>query len=234
MTEISLGPFALSVSPLLILISVIIGFIMTSIVAKKNKASRALLIILLVALVFGRLVFVLRFFDNYDSFWHMLDIRDRDIDYTAALIGFAAVLLLKLRQAQQRKALLSGVLTMIGTYAVITLVIASGRSHTELPESSFMQLDGQQIKLTDISQQQPTVVNLWTSGCQSCRREMPLLEQAEQRYSDVTFILLNQRESSETVQQHLQREGLNFQHVLLDSRGEIATNMGVFSLPVTL
>jgi hypothetical protein len=200
MTEISLGPFALSVSPLLILISVIIGFIVTSIVAKKNKASSALRIILLVGLVFGRLVFVLRFFDNYDSFWHILDIRDRDIDFTAALIGFAAVLLLKLRQTQQRKTLLSGVLTMIGTYPVITLAIASGRSHTELPESSFMQLDGQQIKLTNISQHEPTVVNLWASGCQSCRLQTPLLEQAEQRYSDVTFMLLNQRESSEIVQ----------------------------------
>lgn len=63
---------------------------------------------------------------------------------------------------------------------------------------------------------------------------MPVLEQAEQRYSDVTFISLNQRESRESVQQFLQREGLNFKHVLLDSKAEIATNMGIFSLPVTL
>jgi hypothetical protein len=46
---------------------------------------------------------------------------------------------------------------------------------------------------------------------------MPVLEQAERRYSDVTFVLLNQRDSSETVQQFLQIEGLNFKHVLLDS-----------------
>jgi len=63
---------------------------------------------------------------------------------------------------------------------------------------------------------------------------MPVLEEAELRYSDVTFISLNQRESSEIVQQFLQREGLKFEHVLLDSRGEIATNKGLFSLPVTL
>jgi hypothetical protein len=41
MAEINLGPFALSVSPLLILISVIIGFIVASIVAKKNKTYTA-------------------------------------------------------------------------------------------------------------------------------------------------------------------------------------------------
>jgi hypothetical protein len=63
---------------------------------------------------------------------------------------------------------------------------------------------------------------------------MPVLEQAELRYSDVTFISLNQRESSEVVQAFLQREGFKFEHVLLDSKGEIATNKGLFSLPVTL
>jgi hypothetical protein len=36
------------------------------------------------------------------------------------------------------------------------------------------------------------------------------------------------------MQQFLQTEGLNFKHVLLDSQGETATNMGLFSLPVTL
>jgi thiol-disulfide isomerase/thioredoxin len=97
-----------------------------------------------------------------------------------------------------------------------------------------MQLDGKEVKITDISQQQPTVINLWASSCSPCLRLMPVLEQAELRHSDVTFISLNQRESSEIVQQFLQREGLKFKHVLLDSRGEIATNKGLFSLPVTL
>ena len=38
---------------------------------------------------------------------------------------------------------------------------------------------------------------------------MPVLEQVERRYSDVKFVSLNQRDSSETVQQFLQTEGLN-------------------------
>jgi thiol-disulfide isomerase/thioredoxin len=236
MISINLGPFAFPVSPLLALISIIIGFIVTSIVATKNKnsASNSLLIVLLAGLVFGRLVFVLRFFDTYDSFWQMLDIRDRGIDYAAALICAVVVLFFKLRQEQQRKALLSGVFTMAGLYGVFSLVIALGRSQAVLPDTDFVRLDGQQVKLSDISQQGPTVVNLWATWCPPCRREMPVLEEAEQRYSDVTFILLNQRESNETVQQFLQSEGLNFEHVLLDRRGVMATNMGAFGLPVTL
>jgi thiol-disulfide isomerase/thioredoxin len=171
--SINLGLFALSISPILILISVFIGLVVLLIVVIRNKGS---------------------------------------------------VL----------KALLCGVLTTICIYTIFSLVIVLARSHTVLPDSNFLQLDGKEVKITDISQQQPTVINLWTSSCQPCRRLMPVLAQAEQRYSDVTFISLNQRESSESVQQFLQREGLNLKHVLLDSKAEIATNMGVFSLPVTL
>lgn len=240
MIAVNLGPLALPVSPLLTLISVIIGFTVTSLVAKKgdtkNKesASNALMLILLVGLVFGRVVFVLRFADSYDSFWQMLDIRDRGIDYIAALFSSAVVLFLQLRQRQLRKALLSGVLTMAGLFAVFSLVISAGRSQAVLPHSGFMQLDGQTITLPEISQQQPTVVNLWATWCPPCRREMPVLAQAEQRHSNVKFILLNQRESAQTVEHFLQQQGLSFQHVLLDNKGDMATNMGAFGLPVTL
>jgi thiol-disulfide isomerase/thioredoxin len=171
--SINLGFFALSISPVLILISVSIGLIVSLISIIKNK---------------GRLL----------------------------------------------RALFSGGLTVIGIYGVFSLVIVLARSHTGLPDSSFMQLNGKEVKITDISQQQPTVINLWASSCSPCLRLMPVLEQAELRHSDVTFISLNQRESSEIVQQFLQRERLKFKHVLLDSRGEIATNKGLFSLPVTL
>jgi len=236
MASSNFGPFALSVSPVLALISVIIGFIVTLIVARKYKgrASDVMLTMLLAGLVLGRLVFVLRFFDSYNSFWHMLDIRDGDLDYTGALVGFAFVLFVKLRQGKQRRALLSGTFTMLGTYAAFSLVITLARSHTVLPQSTFMQLNGQEITIRDISQQKPVVVNLWATSCDPCLQEMPVLMAAEQRYNDVTFISLNQREASQTVAQFLQREGINFQHVLIDTKGEIATNKGLFSLPVTL
>jgi thiol-disulfide isomerase/thioredoxin len=171
--SINLGIFALSVSPLLILISVSIGFLVSLIAVIRNKGSVP-------------------------------------------------------------KALRSGVLTMVGIYAVFSLVIALARSHTVLPDSNFMQLNGKGVKITDISQQQPTVVNLWATSCQPCRCLMPVLEEAERRFSDVTFISLNQRESGEIVERFLLQEGLNFKHVLLDRRGEIATNKGIYSLPVTL
>ncbi len=130
MISINLGLFALSISPILILISVFIGLVVLLIVVIRNKGS---------------------------------------------------VL----------KALLCGVLTTICIYTIFSLVIVLARSHTVLPDSNFLQLDGKEVKITDISQKRPTIVNLWASSCPPCRRLMPVLEQAARRYSDVTFVSLN-------------------------------------------
>ncbi len=227
---------ALPVLPLLAIVSVLIGFLVASLVAKKNKdsISNALFMMLLAGVVFGRLVFVLRFADTYDNVWQMLDIRDRGIDYMAAVFSSALVLLIQLRKRQQRKALLSGVFTMASLYAVFMLVISSGTAQSVLPSTPFRQLDGKIVSLPEISQQQPTVVNLWASWCPPCQREMPVLEKAEQQHSNVTFVLLNQQEPSATIAQFLARQGLDFKHVLMDSKGDMATQMGAFGLPVTL
>jgi thiol-disulfide isomerase/thioredoxin len=89
------------------------------------------------------------------------------------------------------------------TICTFSLVIALARSHTVLPDSNFMQLNGQEVKITDISQQQSTVINLWATSCKPCRRLMPVLEEAERRFSDLTFISLNQCESGEILEQLL-------------------------------
>jgi thiol-disulfide isomerase/thioredoxin len=239
MLSINLGFVALPVSPALLIISAVIGVIVTLITAKKNDTSAysSLLMLLLAGFLLGRVVYIVQFFDSFDSAWEMFDIREGGINFTAALIAFTLVLLLQLKQKKrkkQRQPLLYGLLTMAGTYAVFAIVIGMARSHTAIPDSYFMQLNGQQVKIRDISQQQPIVMNLWASSCEPCQRELPLFAQAHLRFSNVTFISLNQRESNQTVQQFLQREGLNLQHVLLDSKAEIATNKGLFSLPVTL
>jgi thiol-disulfide isomerase/thioredoxin len=236
MIAINIGPLALPVSPLLAIISVVIGFVVASLVAKKDKESisNALLMMLLAGVVVGRLVFVLRFYDTYDSVWQMLDIRDRGIDYMAAVFSCALVLIIQLRKSENRKPLLSGVTTMAGLYAVFMVVISAGTAQSILPNTPFRQLDGKIVSLPEISQQQATVVNLWASWCPPCRREMPVLEKAAQRHSDVTFVLLNQKETSQTIARFLAQQGLDFEHVLMDTKGDMASQMGAFGLPVTL
>src|SRR5690606_16087788 len=112
----NLGPLALPVPPLLLLFSVVVGLIVAALVAKKQHSpvTDQLLSLLLVSLVFGRIVFVLRFSQSYDSLWQMLDFRDRGFDLPATILAAIVMLMLQLkRYPQQRKALLSGALTTV-------------------------------------------------------------------------------------------------------------------------
>lgn len=237
MTAVAMGPFALPLPPLLLLISVFLGLIVAALVGRKYKVSVTdpLLTILLGSLLFGRLVFVARFADSYDSLWQMLDIRDRGFDIVATLLAAVLILVWLLwRRRQQRQALLAGVLTVTMLFGAFSSVIYVGRQQAALPAISFQQLDGDSVNLAELAAGQLTVVNLWATWCPPCRREMPVLQQAEQQYSDVRFVLLNQREHPEIVQQYLQQTGLQFNHVLLDRQGELATQLGAHGLPVTL
>lgn len=236
-TAVAVGPLALPLTPILLLISVLTGLLVAALVGRKYNVSVTdpLLTIFLGSLLFGRLVFIARFADSYDSLWQMLDIRDRGFDLIAALLAAALILVWLLwRSKQQRQALLAGVLTVTMLFGAFSLVIYVGRQQAVLPAFSFQQLNGDSVNLAELGQGQLTVVNLWATWCPPCRREMPVLQRAEQQYPDVRFVLLNQREHPQVIQQYLQQSGLRFNHLLLDQQGQLATQLGAHGLPVTL
>ncbi|HAW92195.1 MULTISPECIES: TlpA family protein disulfide reductase [unclassified Arsukibacterium] len=237
LTSVNLGPLALPLPPLLLLISVLLGLLVAALVGRKYKVSVTdpLLTIFLGSFLLGRLAFVARFADSYDTVWQMLDIRDRGFDVAATLVGAVTILLWLLwHRRQQRQALLAGVLTVTMLFGAFSSVIYVGRQQAVLPELTLQQLNGDSVNLADLGRGQLTVVNLWASWCPPCRREMPVLQQAEQLYSEVRFVLLNQREHPQTVQQYLNQAGLTFNHLLLDRQGQFASQLGAHGLPVTL
>jgi thiol-disulfide isomerase/thioredoxin len=237
MTAVVVGPLALPLSPMLLLICVLLGLLVAALVGRKYQVSVTdpLLTMLLGSLLIGRLVFVARFADNYQNVWQMLDIRDRGFDLVATVLAALTILIWLLwRRRQQRQALLAGVLTVAMLFGAFSSVIYLGRQQAVLPELVLQQLNGDSVNLAELGRGQLTVVNLWATWCAPCRREMPVLQQAEQHYPGVRFVLLNQREHPETIHYYLQQAGLQFQHLLLDRQGQLATDLGAYGLPMTL
>src|SRR3546814_14561413 len=73
---------------------------------------------------------------------------------------------------------------------------------------------------TALFRSRPMVLNLWATWCPPCRREMPVLEQAQGRYPGVVFVLVNQGEDRGTIHRYLDRAGLDLDHVLLDPHSQ--------------
>ena len=192
--------------------------------------------ILLVGAVAARLVFVVQFQDAYlKAPLDILDLRDGG---WSPLAGFAAAAVYAiaagLRLAARRKPLAAALGTAAVVWTLGTIALGATASGAErLPALRLPTPQGQTVTLTDF-QGKPTVVNLWATWCPPCRREMPVLQQAQVERPDVNFVFLNQGESASQVQTFLAAQKLPLGNVLLDARGEAGVQLGYRALPTTL
>ena len=125
--------------------------------------------------------------------------------------------------------LLAGAFVWGGISAVV-LLNDKARS---MPQVVLTTLEGRSVPLESLKGQ-PMVVNLWATWCPPCRREMPVLRDAQVRDQDVVFVFANQGESADKVRKYLDSEGLSLGNVLLDPTGELARQIGSRAMPTTL
>lgn len=237
MLSIAIGPFSLPVPVLLLLTSVLLGLGAAGAVCrgKQQSATDALLLILLGALLIGRVAFVLRFADSYSNVWQMLDIRDRGIDPIATLVAVVVISALQLyRHAALKTAIVTGVATALLCYTAGNFWLKQQQQQQLLADIRLESLSGYSVALPELAQGKPVVINIWASWCPPCRREMPHLVQAEQQYPQIRFMLINLQESRTTVQQYLHQHQLGFSHVLLDIQGQVSRYYGAKGVPATL
>ncbi|QFS17361.1 TlpA family protein disulfide reductase [Acinetobacter indicus] len=187
-----------------------------------------------VGLIAARLVFVLMHADLYLATpLDIIKIQDKGFHFYGGLIAGIGWFLWKNRSlANLPKAIL------IALFVAIQLCLNWGiqsvlPQQNQYPDLQFQNLQQQQVSLQHWVGK-PTVINLWASWCPPCHREMPVLHQAQQDYPDIHFVMLNQGETPDTVQDYLRQHRLNFQHVLFDPQGDMTTQMNMYGLPSTL
>ena len=79
----------------------------------------------------------------------------------------------------------------------------------------------------------PMVVNFWFSTCEPCKREMPELSAAAEKFDGkVQFVGINPNDSRESAQAFMDRYGVKFS-VFLDNEGDMVTAVGLATFPAT-
>lgn len=240
MNSLSVGPIALSIQYFLVGFAVIVAWIVAAILGRQRRvpAADALFNLILLALIGARLMFVARYWSDFmaSPLW-IIDIRDGGFDIWGAVI--VAVLWLPWRLRRQvalRVPLLTAVVVGVAFWGINTIMLGlMEQQGRKLPQVTLHTLSEEPIELSEaINPKGGTIVNLWATWCPPCQREMPVLEQAQQKYPEFRFVFINQGEAGWTVQQYLQREGLALDYMLLDKHAKMSLAVGAHGLPATL
>lgn len=237
MLTVNLGPLTIALDHLLLLCALGLATLVGWRVAKRggDNPEAALFRLFLIGLLCARLGFVARYWSMYaDDPLQIIDIRDGGFLPWAGLL---AVLLgaawCGWRQASLRRPLGWGLFS-----GALFWLLASWASHlyeqgTQLPDLALRDAQGHSVALHS-HRGRPLVINLWATWCPPCRREMPVLQQAQHDYPGVTFLFVNQGETPQIVTNFLATTGLNLSHVLFDTGGQLAQQVGSMALPTTL
>ena len=237
---ISVGPFAVPTSALVLLICGVVAVAVGHLVGRRQQAGIGGTVVdmLLAAALAARLAFVVQWFDNYRSApWSLLDIRDGGYTPWAGLLAAAAVALWRgWRRAALRKPLLLGLLAgAMGWFTAPGLLrLGGGPPLAELAAIALITPQGQAVSLLDLAAGKPMVINLWATWCPPCRREMPVLAAAQQQLAGVSFVFVNQGEDGDTQQRYLDAAQLVLHNALRDPERALGQKFGSTALPTTL
>ncbi len=236
----ALGPMGFSIHQLLIGLAFLLALLAGALLGRRHRVpvSDTLFTLLFVAFIGARLVFVVRYWGEYDGLPSRLDIRDGGFDIVGGIVVGLAYAGWALWRSPRQRAPLSGSLLVGGLVWGLTAGSATLMEHQSrpLPDTALTTRAGEPITLPQLSHasQQPMVVNLWASWCPPCIREMPVFEQAQQNETGITFVFVNQGESSTQIEAFINEHGFRLDNVWLDPRNAVGQATGAHAMPTTL
>ena len=237
MLTVTLGPLTFAAGHLLLLGSLLLATLTGWWVGRRHAQNpeKQLFRLFLVGLLVARLAFVVVYSQHFaDEPWKVLDIRDGGF---IAWPGILAALLLGAWQAWRAPGLRKplGVALAVGvlSWTFSSLAWHAFEHGTQLPKMALRDTQGAPVALESY-RGKPLVINLWATWCPPCRREMPVLAEAQARETDLTFLFVNQGEGSAQIVDFLEETNLQLHNVLLDSGARLGQQLGSQALPTTL
>lgn len=105
---------------------------------------------------------------------------------------------------------------------------------TSAPSFTLERLEGDGSVRLESLRGKVVVINFWASWCEPCKKEMPRLEQAWQRYRGrgVTFIGVNTTDFTGDAERFVERYRLTFP-VVRDGNGRVLAKYGGLPIPWT-
>jgi thiol-disulfide isomerase/thioredoxin len=235
---VAIGPFLFSMGVLALLGGVLAAHWTARFLARGGRADASTLSwwLLGLAVLAARVGYVVRQWPAYAAHpGDMLNVRDGGFD---PLVGLLVLVIASVAIAwvrpRWRRPLLGTVAVGVAAWALVLFGGTQLRAaaHPPLPALEVHDLDGRRIA-TATWRGRPLVLNFWATWCGPCRREMPVLVQAQHDHPGVRFVFADQAESATKIRSFLAARGLKPENVLIDD-GALAGYYRVRGYPTTL
>ena len=237
MLTLTIGSFALAINHLLLILALALATLVGWRVAKRGgeNPESVLFSLFLLGLLAARIGFVIAYWRYFHQDpLQMLDLRDGGFVVWAGLLAVVvSAVIWGWRRAGLRRPLRWELCSGLAFWLLASLSSNLYEKGTQLPDMVLRNANGESVQLGSYKGG-PLVINLWATWCPPCRREMPVLQNAQHQHENVTFLFVNQGESMQSVSTFLETQGLNLSNVLFDSGGQLGQKVGSMALPTTL
>lgn len=236
---LTLGPLAFPSGVIALLAGIIVAFAINGSLRRRGRPTTesALWLSLLVALAVARAVFVWRWWPEYIAQpVNMLNIRDGGFPVLPGVLALVVTTaLIAWRRPSWRETLAwsAGGGLLVWGFISLTVHQLEATTRVPLPDIALKDMDGHSTNLRQWLGK-PTVINLWATWCAPCRREMPVLERAQQQMPGVRFVFANQGESASAVRTFLGREKLQLDNIVIDDGMQLSQYYSMRGYPSTL
>lgn len=133
-----------------------------------------------------------------------------------------------------RKWLALGLVTLGCGFVLLTLTPSGPTLPRAAADFVLPDMQGQVLRLSQLKGK-VVFLNVWTTWCPPCRKEMPTMQALYRQLQDQDFMMLavsQDVDGRKTVRSYLEEGGYTFP-VLLDVRGEVGKKYGVTGYPET-
>jgi thiol-disulfide isomerase/thioredoxin len=233
---VNFGHLAIPAGPLILFACVLLALVAGRVASRGSAVADAPLFnAVLAGLIAARLAFVAEYLPAYRSEWiKILDFRDLGFDWLpGVIVGVAVLLWVIVRKAQVRRPLIVAAVVGMLSWGGAMGAVKVFQQEEVLPELMLADISGHARTLAR-TDGKPLVVNLWASWCAPCRSEMPMLTDVQRDVPGIDLALVNQGESTSTVEGYLSDQGLEPNNILLDTDMAFARSVDARGFPTTL